>query len=76
MENMKYVYQLSLADGRAVMQETDGFFIVEKQEDGSEKKTLINSTALVSTKLVEEPVVEEEVAVQQVEPEVLEAELV
>lgn len=54
-----YVYQLSLADGKIVIHESDGFFSSDSSDDNAEK-VLINSATLIkviskeNTKIVED----------------------
>lgn len=60
MENkLRYVYQLSLSDGKVLINECDGLFSVNNPED-PEDKVLINSAVLI--KMLE---VEPEMEVQE-----------
>lgn len=58
MENkMRYVYQLSLADGRILINESEGLFSVHSPENPDDK-VLINSAVLIKMYEKEETAVE------------------
>ncbi len=62
-KRIRYMYQLSLADGSVLINEGDGFFSV-KDAEKPEDKVLINSAVLIKIIEEEQPVEDEAVAVE------------
>lgn len=61
MENKTmYLYQISLADGRVVLHESEGMFNLNSED--KEDRTLINSVTLI--KIMKPEVTEQEVEVE------------
>ena len=60
----KYVYHLSLSDGRAIKQEIDGLFVTDTNQP-DEVGVLINSAVLIEVIEREDEVVEEVVVKEE-----------